>query len=171
MEFFNIEIDKSLYIKILVVSIILVIVYLALTMSSLLICKRYKLGPNTTVISINPKNNVEDVDDGELSAHIDLIEPTKKTIEISGWAFIEGAELNTINSHYVLKNQETGKMYLMRTKMEENKNLLQEEHKKAGLHARSLTLGIPKGAYDIYVLYQNDGEDILAFTLISFELK
>lgn len=171
MEFLNIEINQSRYIKILAVSIIVVIVYLALTMSSLLVCKSYTLGPNTTVISMDPDNNVENVKEGELSTHIDLIDPTPKTIEISGWAFIEGAELNSINSNYVLKNQETGKMYLMRTQMENNINLVEEKHKKAGLHARSLSIGIPKGMYDIYVQYQNDGEDILAFTLISFELK
>lgn len=171
MEFLNREIDKSLYIKILIVSIVLVIVYLALTMSSLLICRSYTLGPNTTVISIDPDNNVEDVEEGEFSAHIDLVEPSSKTIEISGWAFIEGAKFDTVNASYVLKNQETEKMYLMRTKMEENINLIQKEHKISGLHSRSLTLGMPKGMYDIYVLYQNDGEDILAYTLISLELK
>lgn len=173
MGFLDMEINKSLYIKILIAFIVLVIVYLALTMSSLLICKSYTLGPNTEVISINPENNVEYVENGEISAHIDLIEHEKngKTIEISGWAFREGAELNSINSSYVLKHQETGKMYLMRTQMEENINLVEENHKKAGLHARSLVFGMPKGAYDIYVLYHNDGEDILAFTLISFELN
>lgn len=171
MEFLKLEIDKALYIKILIVSVIVVIVYLALTMSSLLICRSYTLGPNTTVISIDPENNVEDVKEGSFSAHMDLVEPSKKTIELSGWAFIEGAKMESINASYVLKNQETEKMYLMRTKMEENINLVQEEHKVAGLHSRSLTLGMPKGIYDIYVLYQNDGEDILAFTLISLELK
>lgn len=171
MEFLNIEISKSRYIKILIISIVLVIVYLALSMSYLLVSSVYTLGPNTTVVSIDPKNSVENVENGELSAHIDLIETSSKTVEIAGWAFIEGANLNTINSNYVIKHQETGKMYLMRTQMEENVNLVKEEHKNAGLHARSFTLGMPKGVYDIYVKYQNDGEDILAFTLISFELK
>lgn len=173
MGFLDTEINKSLYIKILIVSIVLVIVYLALTMSSLLICKSYTLGPNTEVLSIDPKNSIEEVEDGEISAHIDLIEHEKngKTVEISGWAFREGSELNSINASYVLKHQETGKMFLMRTQMEENINLVKDEHKKAGLHARSLVFGMPKGAYDIYVLYHNDSEDILAFTLISFELN
>ncbi len=173
MGFLDTEINKSLYIKILIVSIVLVIVYLALTMSSLLICKSYTLGPNTEVLSIDPKNSIEEVEDGEISAHIDLIEHKKngKTVEISGWAFREGSELDSINASYVLKHQETGKMFLMRTQMEENINLVEDKHKKAGLHARSLVLGMPKGAYDIYVLYHNDSEDILAFTLISFELN
>ena len=93
MGFLDTEINKSLYIKILIVSIVLVIVYLALTMSSLLICKSYTLGPNTEVLSIDPKNSIEEVEDGEISAHIDLIEHQKngKTVEISGWAFREGS--------------------------------------------------------------------------------
>lgn len=173
MSLFDEEINKSLYIKILVTSIVLIVVYLALTMSSLLICKSYTLGPNTEVVSIDPENSVENVEAGDISAHIDLIEHEKngKTVEISGWAFREGTDLNSVNASYVLKHQETGKMYLMRTQMEENINLSQEEHKKAGLHARSLVFGMPKGAYDIYVLYHNNSEDILLFTLISFELN
>lgn len=162
MEFLNIEINEKLFIKILAVCIIIVIVYLAFTMSSLLIFKSYTLGPNTSV------------NDEKINTHIDLLETSPKNnpkkIEISGWAYKEGEAIGTVKSNYVLKNQETGKMYLMRTQMEENINIQEEEHKIAGLHAQCLLFGIPKGMYDIYVLYQNDGEDILAFTLISVEL-
>lgn len=59
----------------------------------------------------------------------------------------------------------------MRTQMEENINITEEEHKLAGLHAQCLTIGMPKGWYDIYVLYKNDSEDILASTLISVEFE
>lgn len=170
MEFLNIEINQSRYIKILLVILVLVVVYLALTMSSLLVFSSYTLGANTTVISLKPENNVEDVADGEFSAHIDMAEHDNKTIEISGWAFIQGQDLKTVKSSYVLKNQATEKMYLMRTQMEENINLTEEAHKKAGLHARCFLIGIPKGTYDIYVLYQNNDEDILAFTLISVDI-
>ena len=44
--------------------------------------------------------------------------------------------------------------------MEENINLADDEdHKMAGMHAQCLKFGMPKGWYDIYVLYQNDGEE------------
>ena len=46
MDFLDIEITEKMYIKILIVFIILVIIYLALTMSSLLIFKSYTLGAN-----------------------------------------------------------------------------------------------------------------------------
>lgn len=158
MNFLDIEINEKLFIKILIVSIIVVIIFLAFTMSSLLVFKSYKLGPNT---SVNDEN---------INTHIDLLEHNNKKIEIAGWAYKEGEAIGKVKSNYVLKNQETGKMYLMRTQMEENINIQEEEHKMAGLHAQCLLFGIPKGMYDIYVLYQNDDENILAFTLISVEL-
>ena len=159
MDFLDIEINEKLFIRILIVSIIVVIMYLALTMSSLLIFKSYKLGPNTST------------NDEGINTHIDLLEKTgSKKIEISGWAYKEGESIGKVKCNYVLKNQETGKMYLMRTKMEKNININEEEHKMAGIHAQCLLFGMPKGMYDIYVLYQNDSEDILAFTLISVEI-
>ena len=161
MEFLDIEINKKIFIRILAISIIAIIIFLALIMSSLLIFKSYKIGPNTIVVE----------EEGVINTHIDLLEISGKKIEISGWAYKDDQPIGKVNCNYVLKNKETGKMYLMRTKMEENINIPGEDHKRAGLHAQCLTFGIPKGMYDIYVLYQNDGEDILAFTLISREIK
>ena len=158
MEFLNIEITEKLYIKILIIFVTLIIVYLGLTMSSLLIFKSYSLGPNTSV------------NDEGINMHIDKLEAKGKKIEISGWAYKEGEPLTTINSNYVLKHQESGKMYLMRTKMEENINLTDEDIKMAGIHAQCLLFGIPKGTYDICVLYQNGENDILANTLISVDI-
>ena len=158
MDFLDIEINEKLFIKILIVCIVLVIVYLAFTMSSLLIFKSYTLGPSTSV------------NDEGINTHIDLLEHDDKKIEISGWAYKEDAPIGKVNCNYVLKHQETGKMYLMRTQMEENINIQEEEHKMAGIHAQCLLFGMPKGMYDIYVLYQNDSKDILSFTLISVEL-
>ncbi len=160
MNFLDIEINEKLFIKILSVMIVLVVVYLAFTMSSLLVFKSYTLGANTTV------NEEESV----INTHIDLLEHNDKKIEISGWAYKEGEPIGKVNCNYVLKNRETGKMYLMRTQMEENINIQEDEYKMAGLHAQCLLFGIPKGVYDIYVLYKNNLEDILSFTLISVEL-
>ena len=170
MDFLDIEINEKIFIRILIISIVLVIVYLGLTMSSILMFKSYTLGPNTEVSSIDFENAKEDVPEGEYSAHIDLLENDGKKLEIAGWIFKQGAELKTFNSSYVLKNQDTGKMYLMRTQMEENINLVEEEHKNAGLHAQCLLVGLPKGTYDILVLYRNNGEDMLISTLIPVQI-
>ena len=159
MEFLNVEMTEKLYIKILIISIILIIVYLGLTMSSLLIFKSYTLGPNTSV------------NDEIINTNIDVLETNGgKKLEIAGWAYKEGDKITTVNTNYVIKHQETGKMYMMRTKMEENINLTDENLKLAGIHAQCLLIGIPKGRYDIYVLYQNAEEDILSNTCIYFDI-
>ena len=98
--------------------------------------------------------------------YLDVLEVDSKKIEIAGWMFVEEKKKKTFNSSFVLKNQETGKMYLMRTQMEDNINLVDEEHKPYGIHAQCLLFGIPKGRYDIYVLYRNNDEDMLVNTLI-----
>ena len=159
MDFLDIEITKKMYVKILISFILLVIIYLAFTMSSLLIFKSYTLGANTSV------------NDEKINTHIDILEKSNSKIEIAGWAYKEGEKITTVNCNYVLKNQETGKMYLMRTKMVENGNIQDEEYRLAGMHAQCLLLGAPSGWYDILVLYQNAENDILTPTLIEVEIK
>ena len=158
MNFLNLEINEKIYIRILIIFAALIIMFLALIMSSLLIFNSYKLGPNTSV------------NDEQINTHIDILEKDGKKLEIAGWAYKEGEAIGYVNSNYVIKNQKTGKMYLMRTQMEENGNIEEEEHKMAGLHAQCLLFGLPKGTYEIYVLYRNDKEDILANTSITVEI-
>ena len=158
MDFLDFEIDEKKYIRILIAFAVILVVFLALLFSSLLVFNSYKLGPNTSV------------NDEDINTHIDILENDGKKLEIAGWAFKEGEAIGIVDCNYVIKNQKTGKMYLMRTQMEENINIVEEEHKMAGIHAQCLILGMPKGWYDIYVLYRNDSEDILANTLISVEV-
>ena len=153
----SITMTKSLYIKILVAAIILLVIYLAFVMSSFLFIKPYSLGADTSV------------DDQKIITHIDVLEKDGKKIEIAGYAYEDGVPLETLKCNYVIKNQETGKMYLMRTQMEENINV-PEEYSSSGLHAQCFLFGIPKGTYDIYVLYQNNDNNILTYTLISFDI-
>lgn len=158
MDFINLEINEKTYIQLIIAFAVVLVVFIALTMSSLLIFTPYKLGPNTSV------------NDEGINTHFDILESDGKKLELAGWAYKEGEAVGVVNSNYVIKNQETGKMYLMRSKMEENGNIKEIEHKLGGIHAQCLVFGIPKGWYDIYVLYRNDSEDILANTLISVEI-
>lgn len=158
MDFLDIEINEKRFTKLIIISIVAVIIYLGISMSSLLIFKAYALGPNTSVTN------------EKINTHIDILEVSNKKIEIAGWAYKEGEELSKINSNYVLRNQETGKMYLMRTKAEENINLEGTDMELAGIHAQCLLIGIPKGKYDIYVLLKNEDEETLANTLISVDI-
>ena len=159
MNFLDIEINGTLLKKIIIASLILICVYMALTMSSLLIFKTYTLGQN---------NSVDD--NNKVKTHIDLLAVEDKKIEITGWAYKEGEKIETVNSNFVLKNQDTGKMYLMRTVMEENDFVEEMGYSHCGLHAQCLKLGLPKGRYQIFVLYKNNDEDILSDTLIPFEI-
>lgn len=159
MKFLDIEIDEKLFKKIIIGCVIFIVIYMAFTMSSLLIFKSYTLGPNTSV------------NDEDINTHIDVLEISRKKLEIAGWAYKEGEKIEKVNCSYVIKNQDTGKMYLMRTKMEKNKNISDEGYEDAGIHAQCLLFGIPKGKYQILVLYRNNNEDILADTLIPFEIK
>lgn len=159
MKFLDIEIDGKIYKRLIIIAIVFIIVYMAFTMSSLLIFKSYTLGPNTSV------------NDEDIRTHIDILEPSSKKLEIAGYAYKEGEEIKTVNSNFVIKHQETGKMYLMSSKMYENKNVEDEKYMFGGIHAQCLTIGIPKGQYQIFVLYRNNNEDILADTLITFEIK
>lgn len=157
MDFLDIEITEARVKKIIISAIILLIIYLALTMSSLLIFKSYTLGPNTSV-------NGEDI-----NTHIDLLESEGKKIEISGWAYKEGEEIGNVNCNYVLKNQETGKMYILRTRHEDNINV-PEEYKISGLHSRFILGNLDAGRYDIYVLYKNNNNNILAKTGVYLDV-
>lgn len=158
MKFWDIEIDETIFKKIIIACVIFILVYMGINMSSLLIFKSYTIGPNTTV------------NDEEIRTHIDSLSAESKKIEITGWAYKEGDKIETVNSSFVIKNQETGKMYLMRTKMEHKESLESLGYEEAGMHAQCLTIGLPKGKYQIFVLYRNNNEDILADTLIPFEI-
>ena len=159
MKFLDIEMNEKLFKKLMIAAIVLIVVYMAFTMSSLLIFKSYTLGSNTSV------------NDEKIRTHIDILEPSSKKIEIAGWAYKEGEAIKTVNSNFVIKHQETGKMYMMKSKMYKNTNIQEEMYQLGGLHAQCLTIGIPKGQYQILVLYQNNSENILADTLITFEVK
>lgn len=158
MKFLDIKIDEKMFKILIIIAISFIIVYMALAMSSLLIFKTFKLSEYTSL------------DSEEIITHIDVLEYEGKKIEISGYAYKDGEKIETVNSSFIIKHKESGKMYRMRTQMEKNKNVEDIGQEYSGIHAQCLKLGIPKGEYDILVLYRNNDEDILADTLISFEI-
>lgn len=159
MEFWNVEINEKIFKRLIIAVLVFILVYMGFTMSSLLICKSYKIGENTSE------------NDEKIRTHIDSISSETKKIEITGWAYKEGEETETANSSFVIKHQESGRMYLMRTQMKETETLDNLGYSHGGLHAQCLTLGLPKGTYQIFILYKNNDENILADTLIPFEIK
>ena len=158
MEFLNFEINEKTFRNIAIGIGIIIIIYMAFTMNSLVVLKSYSLGATTSV------------NDEEIRTHIDSLDVGQKKIEITGYAYKEGESIESVDSYFVLKNQDNEKMYLMKTVMEKKQELKEIGCENAGLHAQCMLFGLPKGRYQIMVLYRNNNEDILADTLIPFEI-
>ncbi len=160
MKLLEVEVNQKSYIKILFVCIILVILIIALYYASLLTYKSYTLEEGTIIADIGEQN---------MSVHIDSMPVQNDKVEIVGWAYKENEKIKTINSSYVLKNEETDQMYILRTRYEENLNV-PEEYSNSGIHTRFITKNMPNGRYDIYVLYKNNNNNILAKTGIYIDI-
>lgn len=160
MKLLDLEVNQKNYTVILCICVILVFIILALYYVSLLTYKNYSLEEGTKVI---------DIDDKDIVVHIDILEKQGKKVEIAGYAYNNKEKIKTINSNYVLKNQETGNMIILRTRYEDNINV-PEEYKKSGLHSRFILGNLPSGRYDIYVLYKNNSNNVLAKTGVYLDV-
>lgn len=160
MNILNLEVNKRGYIRILCLCILIVIVILIAYYISMLTYKSYNLEEDTIVANINEQ---------DMNVHIDILETQGKTVEIAGWAYKENEKIKTINSNYILKNQETGEMYILRTWHEENINV-PKDYKISGIHSRFILGNLTSGRYDIYVLYKNNNNNILAKTGVYLDV-
>lgn len=159
MKFLDIEINESLYKKLVIASIIVIFLYVIFTLISHSMVKPYKLEKDTTVSTENFKSGISYIHQGSIR------------LEIRGWAYKEGQSINTFESYFVLRNRDTGKMHMMKTSMEiiEDLKAVDEFYdcSRSGMHAQSFLLGMKKGIYDVCVLYKNNSENILAETGIT----
>ncbi len=160
MKLLELEVNQKNYIKILCVCIILVVIILALYYASLLSYKSYELEDETIIADIGQEN---------MSVHIDSMDYQNGKGEIVGWAYKEEENIRTINCSFVLKNEENGKMYILRTRHEENLNV-PEEYSVSGIHTRFIAKNMQNGRYDVYVLYKNNNNNILAKTGIYLDI-
>lgn len=160
MKLLELEVNQKNYIKTLCVCVILVAIILVLYYVSLLTYKPYELEAETVIADIGEEN---------MSVHIDSMDYQNGKAEIVGWAYKENENIKTINCSYVLKNEENGKMYILRTRHEENLNV-PEEYSISGIHTRFIAKNMQKGRYDVYVLYKNNNNNILAKTGIYLDI-
>lgn len=160
MNLLNLEVNKRNYIKVLCACILIVCIILVFYYISLLTYKDFELEEGTKIVDIDAPN---------ISVHIDVLEKSGNKVEIAGWAYKKNEKIKTINSSYVLKNQETGDMVILRTRHEDNVNV-PEEYKISGMHSRAIIATLPAGRYDIYVLYKNNQNNILAKTGVYLDV-
>lgn len=160
MKLLELEVNKKSYIAILTIFIVLVVIILGGYYFSLLTYKPFKLEAETKIADIGEEN---------MSVHIDSMDYQNGKGEIVGWAYKEGEKIKTINCSYVLKNIENEDMYILRTRHEKNLNV-PEEYQVSGIHTRFIATKMPKGRYDVYVIYKNNNNNIFAKTGIYIDI-
>lgn len=163
INWLNLEINEKIYQRILFIGIIIIFFYLLITFITFALPKPYKISNNAIIDESNViKTGINSVYKGRIR------------LELSGWAYKEGQDIKKFNCSYVLKNIETEKMYLLHSEMKNIPELSNVDGtydcSNSGLEAKNLTFGIKNGTYDIYILYKNDGENILANTGIQVNI-
>lgn len=156
------EIEGKIYQRILFLGIGIIVIYLIVTFVSFAMPHRYKMSESTRFDTENSVKN------GIMSLY-----KGKHRLEVSGWAYKQGQAVKTFNSSFVLKNEENEKMYQLKTGMQEIQELQFVDNLNClncGLKAQSFCVGMPSGVYHLYILYQNDGEDLLVDTSQKIEL-
>ena len=161
MEFLSLEINQKNYIKILILSMVIVLAILGIYYITLLFPKNFVLEEATKVVAFE--------DEQDLIVHIDSLSPQGKKVEIFGYAYRVDESVDTVDCSYVLRNSENGKMYLLKTIHEKSVNV-PEVYPYAGMHTRFMTLGIENGNYEICVLYKNNENNVLKDTGIRVDL-
>lgn len=162
INWLDVKIDGKVYKRIMIVGIAISVIYVLVTLMSFALPRVYHLDKNTkTDTEHTIKNGILNLYRGSLR------------LEILGWAYKEGQSIETFKSSFILKNRENEKMYLLKTGMElveENQFVDGHECLKSGLKTESIVLGLPNAGYDLYILYQNDREDLLVDTGVEVNL-
>lgn len=162
ISWLDVEIEGKVYKRVMIAGIVICMIYLLITFMSFALPSVYHLDKNTKVDTEHTvKNGILNLYRGSLR------------LEISGWAYKEGQAIENFKSSFILKNRENEKMYLLKTGMElveENQFIDGYECLKSGLKSESIVLGLPNAGYDLYILYQNDGENLLVDTGVEVNL-
>lgn len=162
IDWLNIEINEKIFKRLLIVGIIIILGYLLMTFLSFAVPRIYHMDKNTTLDTENTvKNGINHLYRGSLR------------LELSGWAYKEGQAVQSFKNSFVLKNKETEKMYLIKAGMKimpELQFVDGYECLKCGMESQSIILGLKNGAYDLYILYQNDNENLLVDTGVQVDL-
>ncbi len=162
INWLKIEMNEKLYKRLLWIGMIVVIVYLLITFLSFAMPRVYHMDKKTVMDTENA-----------VKCGINHLYRGRLRLELSGWAYKQGQAIGTFNSCYILKNKKTEKMYQIKAGMKIMPELqfIDGYHcLNAGIEAQSIILGLPNGVYDLYILYQNDNENLLVNTGIEVDL-
>lgn len=162
INWLNFEINEKNFKRILILGIVFIICYLMITFLSFAIPKIYNMDKNTVIDTEGTvKNGINNLYRGSMR------------LELSGWAYKEGQDVKSFDNYFVLKNRETEKMYILRAGMKlmpELQNVDGYNCLNCGMESQSIILGLKDGAYDLYILYKNDNENLLVDTGVEVDL-
>lgn len=160
IDWLDFEITEKVYKRILIIGIAIIICYLGIMLLSFAVPRVYNMDKNTVIVQ-----------DGSVKNGINSVYRGSLRLKLSGWAYKEGQDVKTFDSSYVLKNLETEQMYIIRAEKTQVPQLQSVDGKydclNCGLEAQSIVLGLKNGTYEIFILYQNDNENLLVDTGIQ----
>ena len=163
MSFLDFEINEKTFKGVIIVFLFLIFLF------TLIVLIQYGV-----LKPINIKSEDIVADENLLEKGV-VYELGNKMVKVSGFAYKKGQKIEYFDSSFVLRNNDTGKMYKMRTDMEKKPDFMtidgQYDCSNAGMRAQSFLLGLNKGTYSICILYNNDGENIFTDTGVEFEVK
>lgn len=163
IKILDLEIDEKVYKRILIIGIVLIICYCMISFLSLAIPRIYIMDKDTMI-----------AEDGEVVTSIDMLYRGSLRLELSGWAYKKDESVDTFESYFILKSQDSGRMFILQTERREVPDLLTVDGKYnckySGLHAKSIILGLKDGNYDLYILYKNNNENLMVDTGIVVSL-
>jgi len=112
---------------------------------------------------------------GEIYYNIDNFQ-VGDFINIRGWAFKEGEDIEKNNIHIVLKSRNSVKGSIIKTEMVVRKDVSDfykagNKYDNSGFVSRVKAKKLRDGNYDIYILYRNDDLNILEKTKYSVTIK
>lgn len=151
MNFLNKEMDINSCKKYIIGIIVFIIIILTISVIELMFPKRFN-------------SNLEAIQSEEYAVNIEDISSSKFKLSISGFAFKGEDAIGIFNSYYILKNKETGKMYKLKTKMEQRGNFIGTGVEFSGMHSQTITAFMDKGSYELYIWYDNNNENKLLKT-------
>ncbi len=151
MNFIDVEINKAICMRYLIGVLCLVIIFILLSAYEMLIPKRFN-------------RDVKISDSDEYVVNIESLNSSRIKLSISGYAFKGPDAIERYNSYYILKNNQTGKMYKLKTKMEQRGNFKGTGVEFSGMHSQAITFFMKKGTYTLFIWYDNNDENILLKT-------
>ncbi len=157
MKLLDFEFNEKNVIKCFIVICILSLIFILCLYWEALIPKRFN-------------KDVELVESDNYVVEVDFVDKSSIKLVVSGLAYNGPVPIERYHQFYVLKNVETGKSYILKTKMEQREKLKNTGAEFSGMHSQALTIFMPRGTYDLLVYYDTNAENIMLKTDKQVEL-